>query len=298
MYSSDGRKWLLERVPCPLCGSSSYRIVKKKKGNYIQRAFDIVECRQCKMVYVNPRVSAAQLPELYNDSYYRGEGFDKSIGFYHEPNPDYWLYRAGLHSLNDALGTVKDRNILDFGCGTGALVQLLRQNGANVTGVDTSSSAIAIGERTGANVRHSTLEEMRASNERYDAVVVMEVLEHVTNPIAFLKSVAELLQPNGVLYVTTGNWTLIRSTAYVMPEGHICYYTPETLARAFTTAGLIPVGAPNNHDWIGWRISDRLSAIPRPLSLGLARFVSRFLPRYGPFPLARRQISVEVISRI
>jgi hypothetical protein len=99
--------------------------------------------------------------------------------------------------------------------------------------------------------------------------------------------VARLLAPGGVLYVTTGNWNLVRlrpGTPYVMPEGHIYYFTPVTLRRYFSAAGLEPYDV-FNRTWIGARCLAPL--LGSTLARGVATTASGLAPGYGQFPLAR-----------
>ncbi len=69
--SKDGRLWDLESIPCPLCGSSDLRVVGTKRGHFITEAFRIVACRDCGLIYINPRIAEGQIPALYDDAYYR-----------------------------------------------------------------------------------------------------------------------------------------------------------------------------------------------------------------------------------
>jgi 2-polyprenyl-3-methyl-5-hydroxy-6-metoxy-1,4-benzoquinol methylase len=285
LRSHDGRLWHVEPIGCPLCDSNECRPVGTKKGNYITEAFRIVECRQCGLVYVNPRLVASEIPALYDEAYYRGEGFDRTIRYDATELRTHWEYTSALTALKAVLGELNGREILDVGCGTGPLVTLLSENGANALGIDTSPNAIDLGRKNGANVRVMELNEAGEQLGRFDAVVMLEVIEHVTNPVDVLQTAAALLKPGGYILVSTGNWSLVRlepGTPYVMPEGHICYYTPVTLAEAFRRAGIAPVDAIMNRLWIGYRLANRFF-VPESVATWLAKVVHRVAPRYGPF---------------
>ena len=88
--------------------------------------------------------------------------------------------------------------------------------------------------------------------------------------------------------MTTGNWNLVRfrpGTPYLMPEGHIYYFTPRTLRRYFSAAGLEPYDV-FNRAWIGARILEPV--LGATIARGAAAVVSAIAPEYAQFPLARR----------
>ena len=105
------------------------------------------------------------------------------------------------------------RTILDVGCGAGLLAEPLSRLGARVAGLDPAPSAIeaarAHAEATGADLtyRAGTVEELAREGARFDAVLAMEVVEHVENVPAFVATAASLVAPGGILLLSTLNRT-------------------------------------------------------------------------------------------
>ena len=105
------------------------------------------------------------------------------------------------------------RTILDVGCGAGLLSEPLSRIGARVTGLDPAPSAIAAArahaEATGADLtyRAGTVEDLAQEGAKFDAVLAMEVVEHVENVPAFVATAASLVAPGGVLCISTLNRT-------------------------------------------------------------------------------------------
>lgn len=103
--------------------------------------------------------------------------------------------------------------LLDIGCGGGLLAEPLTRLGAAVTGIDASATTIAVAklhsEQMGLSIdyRESTAEALQAAGERFDVVLAMEVVEHVTDRPAFLATAADLLTPGGAMVVATLNRT-------------------------------------------------------------------------------------------
>ena len=66
----------LVNYPCNLCGSRSEILLEKKKGIVTNITFRLVQCKNCGLIYFNPRLSENDLIKLYSKEYYRGEGWD------------------------------------------------------------------------------------------------------------------------------------------------------------------------------------------------------------------------------
>ncbi|MCC7254226.1 bifunctional 2-polyprenyl-6-hydroxyphenol methylase/3-demethylubiquinol 3-O-methyltransferase UbiG [Hyphomicrobium sp.] len=148
--------------------------------------------------------------------------------------------------------------VLDVGCGGGLMSEPLARLGARVTGIDPGERNIAIArghaepQALAIDYRVATVEELVAAGERYDAVVALEVVEHVPDVGAFVKSCADLVRPGGLLILSTLNRTVksyalaIVAAEYVLgwlPRGtHQWerFVTPDELARHVAAAGLAP----------------------------------------------------------
>ena len=111
------------------------------------------------------------------------------------------------------LKPLRGLSILDVGCGGGLVSEPLARLGANVTGIDPTVDSIAVARRhaeaQGLSIayRSASVEELQAAGETYDAAVCMEVIEHVPDPAAFVRSLGGLVRPGGSLIVSTLNRT-------------------------------------------------------------------------------------------
>ena len=105
-------------------------------------------------------------------------------------------------------------SVLDIGCGGGLVSEPLARLGASVTGIDPAPENIeaakvhAEGARVKVDYRVATAEEIAAEGVTFDAVLLLEVIEHVPDVRAFLKLVARLVNPGGAMVLSTLNRTL------------------------------------------------------------------------------------------
>jgi len=103
---------------------------------------------------------------------------------------------------------------LDIGCGGGLLSEPMARLGATVVGVDPSEKNIktatvhAEEQELAIDYRVGTAESLAAADERFDVILNMEVIEHVTDPAAFTRVCASMLKPGGLMFVATLNRTL------------------------------------------------------------------------------------------
>ena len=104
--------------------------------------------------------------------------------------------------------------LLDIGCGGGLLSEPLARLGADVVGIDPVEGNIASARVHADNVelaidyRATTAEALLGAGESFDIVLNMEVIEHVADPAAFMRSSAGLLRPGGLMFIATINRTL------------------------------------------------------------------------------------------
>ena len=103
---------------------------------------------------------------------------------------------------------------LDIGCGGGLLTEPMARLGATITGVDPSEKNIntakvhAAEQELEIDYRAATAEDLAAAGEAFDVILNMEVIEHVTDPAAFIRTCAALLKPQGLMFTATLNRTL------------------------------------------------------------------------------------------
>lgn len=138
------------------------------------------------------------------------------------------------------------RSAADVGCGAGLLCEPLARLGATVTGIDAAPENIAAArlhaEAQGLAIDYRAGSIDMLGAEPFDLITSLEVIEHVVNPAAFVRGLAEALAPGGLLILSTPNRTPISRLAMI------------TLGEGL---GAIPRGT---HDWDRFLTPDELRA--------------------------------------
>ena len=122
---------------------------------------------------------------------------------------DYVVERIASHLGRDIANALSGLRILDVGCGGGLMSEALARLGAQVVGVDASPGNVAAA-RLHAQSQNVTVDyrlgepsDVLSPHERFDVVLALEVVEHVSDVPAFLTASAALLAPSGMLFVST-----------------------------------------------------------------------------------------------
>jgi 2-polyprenyl-6-hydroxyphenyl methylase / 3-demethylubiquinone-9 3-methyltransferase len=169
----------------------------------------------------------------------------------HKLNPvrlGYIREQINLHFGVDAkaLRPLTDMTALDVGCGAGLLTEPLARMGAAVTGVDAAPENIAAAKdhaaRQGLSIDYRACEIASVTGE-FDLITAMEVIEHVTDPAAFVAALAARLAPGGLMILSTPNRTMLSRLGLIMiGEG----------------LGKIPKGT---HDWDKFLTPEELTVL-------------------------------------
>ena len=128
-----------------------------------------------------------------------------------------------LHAMNPArigwiveraerrLGALDGVRLLDVGCGAGLAAEALARRGCDVLGIDAAVDVIDVarahGGETGPAYRVATAEDLLAEGQRFQVITALEVIEHVPDPAAFVRVLVRLLEPGGLLFLSTLNRT-------------------------------------------------------------------------------------------
>lgn len=130
-----------------------------------------------------------------------------------------------------SLASLQGLRILDIGCGAGLLSEPLARLGAQVIGIDPSDTNIAAAKLHASrsavliDYRATTVEEMNPL-ERFDIVLAMEVVEHVTDVGLFLQQCAALMKPSGMMVVSTLNRTMKSFALAIVGAEYVLRWLP------------------------------------------------------------------------
>jgi SAM-dependent methyltransferase len=220
---------------CPLCGQGQPRL------HYRENGFAYWRCLGCGLLFLWPRPTAEFLARHYQD--YLDVDPDAAAAWGRDMAP---VIAAAAESLEAKLPG--RGRVLDIGCGYGFFLDAMRCRGFDGEGVELSRPAAAYATHlTGLPIHSCAFEDAPLSGP-FDAITLFYVIEHVPDPVATLRAVAELLRPGGILYLRYPNTTpllglppLARRLGLMQAPSHLHDFAGSSLDLLLTQAGLRPL---------------------------------------------------------
>lgn len=190
---------------CPLCGKNEFSPFISCKDYTISReTFNIVQCKSCQFKFTNPIPTPEKLGDYYkSESYISHSDTKKGLiaKLYH-------LVRTYTlkQKLKYVSKCVSRGTILDYGCGTGMFLEVCKQSGWNTIGVEPSKETGKILQKKNLKV-YNSINELKGKNQiqKFDAITLWHVLEHVVDLKDTLSYFKEALTENGVLLIAVPN---------------------------------------------------------------------------------------------
>lgn len=238
----------LEFVNCHLCGSdnSSFLFQARDCRYGCLAMFNIVKCRNCELIYLNPRPTAESMLKQYEEYYTPNEKTDK-------PKPSklsrrslkkifgsLWYKIGGYYGVSEI--PIKGK-FLDIGCAQGDTLETARNMGADVYGVELNPKSVEICRSKGLNVQCGSVEDSGYLDNYFDTVWMSQVIEHLPSPKDSLREIRRILKPDGRLYILCPNAGsyLARFFGKYWHGWHVPFhfyaYTHDTITKLVTKCG-------------------------------------------------------------
>lgn len=152
-----------------------------------------------------------------------------------------------LDQISGLLGeTPNNIRLLDVGCSSGAFLADAVKMGFRAEGVEPAAEPVATALAAGLSVRCGLLQEMAYPDSSFDAITLLEVIEHLQDPHALLQECHRILRPGGVMLIGTGNvaswsmgvlgarWEYLQISKH---GGHVSFYNPGSMALLAQRSG-------------------------------------------------------------
>ncbi|MEO6788020.1 MAG: glycosyltransferase [Chthoniobacteraceae bacterium] len=265
------------RSYCPICGSNQLFY------SFSHQSHRVMRCADCAVMFLNPQPSDADLAKIYTECYFLGH--ESEEGRRNTSEMKCATARQYLAELARYAGTPSGR-LIEVGCGEGDFLSEAETAGYDVTGVEYAAAACATAGRRlqRGRVLQGELADAKLPDSHFDVCVLNDVIEHVRDPLAFLREIRRVLRPGGALFIATPD---LRSwSARVMKERwmewkpeHLTYFNRDNIQTALLKAGFGEVLLRP-----GWKILSfdyvlaHFEKFPVPVFTAALRLLAKVLP--------------------
>ena len=250
-----------------------------------------VKCQKCGLIFANP------MPDM--EAVVRG---NRALSLYQGGRGTISQYRGGK-TFSLMLKRLRDSGVLlDVGCAEGFFLLGVEENSRwKAEGIEIVPSAVEFANnRLHIKVYQSTLENLEGLEKRYHFIRMNNVIEHVQNPVVFLKKAYRLLKPDGWIYCSTPNGfqdgqrlraANDRGITINLLENHFFYYLPKTLCEMFRASGFKVIKTyceDVRHTFSNLGLLPWFRYSPKTQSLKMENFIHRI---NRPIQIADREIA-------
>jgi 2-polyprenyl-3-methyl-5-hydroxy-6-metoxy-1,4-benzoquinol methylase len=228
----DEKKVELAEVACPLCGSHNSEKVLSAKDYLcgVPGLFAIQKCKNCDMCYLSPAPRPGDLHKIYPEIYHKS---------FINQKPSWIKERV------DFIRTVSPGGrLLEVGCSAGHFLNEARDAGYDVSGIELDTAAGEFARKHyGLKVEIGSIKDIKLPHSFFQLIVLFDVFEHLTEPVACLEKLISALAPGGHIVIRVPNFSSYEARMFKenwypldLPR-HLLHFSPATLSRMLSDAG-------------------------------------------------------------
>ena len=241
----------IESDKCPVCSSNKYTILSNKDRYGFILPYGC--CQKCGLIQSVYKYKLKNYSTFYNNFYgpiYRNEIVLKTNNNENnEHNEKSFLSRKkigkNIHDyIVDSIILKPKSKILEIGCGLGGIISYFHDKGYDVKGIDLKEQDINFAKSKGLNVEKNTLENFK-KDQKFDLIILMRSLEHIHEPVSFIKLARSKLNEDGVLFISVPSLDSMFQTADInkmsiqsqLHFAHIYFFSKKSLKNLMSICG-------------------------------------------------------------
>lgn len=247
----------MEYTKCNLCHGDDYKLLFKNYDRLHENpgVFNIVKCKNCELVYLNPRPKNIK---KYYPTEYEPYNIDRKDFYEFLVSKLMTSYYRKDKKMLDYLNSFLYEKIytpvpeefrgkiLDVGCANGVYLYNLRNQGWDVYGIEPSQEAVNFARNKFAlkNVKQGFLEDNNYPDEFFDVVTLRHVIEHLPDPKEAIMEIKRILKKGGLLIITTPNFDSINEKIFkqfwfpLETPRHLYLFTLKTMRKLLKVSDL------------------------------------------------------------
>ena len=230
-------QWVILKEALCICSNSA-------SWEFELRKFDFYRCKKCKLLFVSPRFDAKA---IYNGEYFQGGSHGFGFTNYEEDK------MASSKYLNNLLNWLLQKNphansqLLDVGSANGFFLTICEEKGFQAEGIEISQEAVNWAQILGRKVTCTTIENFK-TEKRYQVITALDVLEHIHQPINFIKDAYRLLDTHGYILINVPHAGSLSAKVAgqkwhaLLPPEHWFYFNKRSIRYLLESNGFEVIG--------------------------------------------------------
>lgn len=248
---------------CLLCEFNRFQTISSNVRD--SKNHKIIKCKKCGHIQLYPIPTVDEDKEFYDKNLQ-----DKNINYFGGIKENRKKSVADTERRMEMLKKIvkKSDKILEIGSGHGFFVESMHNSGYNITGIEISKEKRKLSKKiTNAEILDIDINQDDHKLEKFNFILMFHVLEHLVNPIEFLKKLKKILAKNGKILVEVPNSDDVQLEKnqnyadFYWQRAHIHYFNPKKLRFVFKKAGLnseiIGVQRYSIENMISWKLTGK-----------------------------------------
>ena len=266
-------------MSCTICQATDLkqiRIGKIDKTGY--------KCGACSFVFLWPQPTEKEITDIYQESYYKSWGVSTGeekpeTARLKKGTSECYLKRIAAHKANGRL--------LDIGSAFGYLMEVAKSYGFDAYGVELSNFSSSIAKKKfGSKVFEGKLGDANFPGAYFDVITMFDLIEHIPQPIEFMKEVKRIIKPGGFIGITTPDTSSL-SYKLLGKRGwfhwkfeHLGYFNRKSTEELARRTGFTLVEKKRAFKTMSFQyLLDQFRMFPHPVFSPLMRFLDRIIPK-------------------
>ena len=204
-------------MDCPVCGHNKSFNLENYQKDYLSK------CLNCTLVFSNKKPTKKELDSVYSNYNY------ESL------NPTEFTLLKIRKTVKKLFSLNNPKNVLDIGCGDALFLYEFKKLGCETFATEYDSRLSEMATRKGHSIVDLGLYPNFKKGTKIDMIIFTEVIEHITEQRKCLSHFFDILSNNGIIYITTPNFSSLERRIfkekwqYICYPEHLCYFTPKSL---------------------------------------------------------------------
>lgn len=217
-------------MSCMLCNSTTKT---QKEGKFL-----FVVCQECAVKYHYPLPTSAYLTEWYSEKSFSKRWSGKLINAINvNEAQNKSILDVYFNFILETCANLKGKMVLDIGCYAGNFLCKFKDAGSTCIGIDLNSGLVKYGrDKFNLDLRVGDLKSFAFSNNSFDIITFNQVLEHLNNPVDFMREVYRILKKPGIIEFSVPDYAINKKISF---PNHLFHYIDKSVKKLMTNTGFV-----------------------------------------------------------